>query len=250
MKKVSKKISKITKVFLVFAIIFSNLTCLKTVFAYEENNDFELTLNEEENKINVKYLETLEEVNYTLETCEDYVYLDETKEHNCSSKGITGVELNQGTEIELDILDKIKFDGEYKFSIILTDEESRVIGESELDKKIEFGKGLKYHVYNNILEEIALENEMYSIENSNFTIHTELEMGGLAPTDNYFINEVEYSGTDLLNYLEEQNKLYYITRSINGIVVVFLLFFFYIVNSFILLFYCIIVTILLFLCIW
>ena len=59
MKKVSKKISKITKVFLVFAIIFSNLTCLKTVFAYEENNDFELTLNEEENKINVKYLEAL-----------------------------------------------------------------------------------------------------------------------------------------------------------------------------------------------
>lgn len=46
---------------------------------------------------------------------------------------------------------------------------------------------------------------MYSIENSNFTIHTELEMGGLAPTDNYFINEVEYSGTDLLNYLEEKN---------------------------------------------
>lgn len=205
MKKVSKKISKITKVFLVFAIIFSNLTCLKTVFAYEENNDFELTLNEEENKINVKYLETLEEeVNYTLEACEDYVYLDETKEHNCSSKSITGVELNQGTEIELDILDKIEFDGEYKFSIILTDEESRVIGESELDKKIEFGKGLKYHVYNNILEEIALENGMYSIENSNFTIHTELEMGGLAPTDNYFINEVEYSGTDLLNYLEEK----------------------------------------------
>ena len=67
MKKVSKKISKITKVFLVFAIIFSNLTCLKTVFAYEENNDFELTLNEEENKINVKYLETLEEeVNYKI----------------------------------------------------------------------------------------------------------------------------------------------------------------------------------------
>ena len=205
MKKVSKKISKITKVFLVFAIIFSNLTCLKTVFAYEENNDFELTLNEEENKINVKYLETLEEeVNYTLETCEDYVYLDETKEHNCSSQNITGAKLNQGISIELDILDKIKFDGEYKFSIILTDEESRVIGESELDKKIEFGKGLKYHVYNNILEEIALENEMYSIENSNFTIHTELEMGGLAPTDNYFINEVEYSGTDLLNYLEEK----------------------------------------------
>ena len=51
MKKVSKKISKITKVFLVFAIIFSNLTCLKTVFAYEKNNDFELTLNEEENKL-------------------------------------------------------------------------------------------------------------------------------------------------------------------------------------------------------
>ena len=205
MKKVSKKISKITKVFLVFAIIFSNLTCLKTVFAYEENNDFELTLNEEENKINVKYLETLEEeVNYTLETCEDYVYLDETKEHNCSSQNITGAKLNQGISIELDILDKIKFDGEYKFSIILTDEESRVIGESELDKKIEFGKGLKYHVYNNILEEIALENGMYSIENSNFTIHTELEMGGLAPTDNYFINEVEYSGTDLLNYLEEK----------------------------------------------
>lgn len=205
MKKVSKKISKITKVFLVFAIIFSNLTCLKTVFAYEENNDFELTLNEEENKINVKYLETLEEeVNYTLETCEDYVYLDETKEHNCSSQNITGAKLNQGISIELDILDKIKFDGEYKFSIILTDEESRVIGESELDKKIEFGKGLKYHVYNNILEEITLENGMYSIENSNFTIHTELEMGGLAPTDNYFINEVEYSGTDLLNYLEEK----------------------------------------------
>ena len=205
MKKVSKKISKITKVFLVFAIIFSNLTCLKTVFAYEENNDFELTLNEEENKINVKYLETLEEeVNYTLETCEDYVYLDKTKEHNCSSQNITGAKLNQGISIELDILDKIKFDGEYKFSIILTDEESRVIGESELDKKIEFGKGLKYHVYNNILEEIALENGMYSIENSNFTIHTELEMGGLAPTDNYFINEVEYSGTDLLNYLEEK----------------------------------------------
>lgn len=135
MKKVSKKISKITKVFLVFAIIFSNLTCLKQYLPMK-NNDFELTLNEEENKINVKYLETLEEeVNYTLETCEDYVYLDETKEHNCSSKGITGVELNQGTEIELDILDKIKFDGEYKFSIILTDEESRVIGESELDKK-------------------------------------------------------------------------------------------------------------------
>ena len=205
MKKVSKKISKITKVFLVFAIIFSNLTCLKTVFAYEENNDFELTLNEEENKINVKYLETLEEeVNYTLETCEDYVYLDKTKEHNCSSQNITGAKLNQGISIELDILDKIKFDGEYKFSIILTDEESRVIGESELDKKIEFGKGLKYHVYNNILEEITLENGMYSIENSNFTIHTELEMGGLAPTDNYFINEVEYSGTDLLNYLEEK----------------------------------------------
>ena len=61
-----------------------------------------------------------------------------------------------------------------------------------------------YYVYNNILEEIALENGMYSIENSNFTIHTELEMGGLAPTDNYFINEVEYSGTDLLNYLEEK----------------------------------------------
>src|SRR5574344_1193031 len=152
MKKVSKKISKITKVFLVFAIIFSNLTCLKTVFAYEENNDFELTLNEEENKINVKYLETLEEeVNYTLEACEDYVYLDETKEHNCSSHNITGAKLNQGISIELDILDKIEFDGEYKFSIILTDEESRVIGESELDKKIEFGKGLKYHVYNNIL---------------------------------------------------------------------------------------------------
>ena len=80
MKKIGKKLSFLTKIFLVVGLLFSNLSGLSCVFAYEGTDSLVITLNDE-NKLVIKYTDTTLDIdNVKMVITEDYTYMDETSE--------------------------------------------------------------------------------------------------------------------------------------------------------------------------
>ena len=74
MKKLGKKISYFTKVFLVFGLLFSNLSSLKVVFAYEGEEETVISENKENEEI---VDETTENTDEVLEEITDETVVDE-----------------------------------------------------------------------------------------------------------------------------------------------------------------------------
>ena len=74
MKKIGKKFSYITKIFLVLGLLFSNLSGLSLVFAYEDEAPFGIEV--KDNKIVINYnhedLEDSDNIKITLK--ENYTY--------------------------------------------------------------------------------------------------------------------------------------------------------------------------------
>ena len=125
MKKIGKKFSYITKIFLVLGLLFSNLSGLSLVFAYENEAPFGIEV--KDNKIVINYnhedLEDSDNIKITLK--ENYKYLDDTTEEevNDSFSAIGSEFKNEnGYEIDSPMLKKVLFDGLYELNVSLYNE--------------------------------------------------------------------------------------------------------------------------------
>ena len=118
-KTIKKKMSKITKIFLVLSLIFSNLSCLSTVFAYEiENSNITLEVDKENEKIKITYQEETD-ANLKLRIQEKYSYLSGEPEIVNNESEVTLEELNTGYSHDLQLLGNIVFDGTYEIEVLL-----------------------------------------------------------------------------------------------------------------------------------
>lgn len=206
MKKIKQKMSKITKIFLVLALIFSNLSCLSTVFAYEgEESNLQLELDKDNNKIIITYQEELEE-EYELyvKVSEKYTYLDETYDEAYKDATVTLEELNNGYGISLELYTIIRFDGTYDVNVSLgyyNEEEFNLLDSNNYNEKFQFENGFSYMLKegNNDLPNV---DDAYILPEgvSSFTVLYKLNIGGISPEGHYFIGETEYLGTELQNY--------------------------------------------------
>ena len=207
MKKIKQKMSKITKVFLVLALIFSNLSCLSTVFAYEgEESSLQLQLDKENNKIIITYQEELEEeVDLYVKLGEKYTYLDETYDEAYKEPTAVSLEdLNNGYGMGLELFTSIRFDGTYNVDVSLgyySEEEFNILDSNSYNEEFTFDKGFTYVLKegNNDLPKV---DDAYVLpENvSAFNVIYKLNAGGLTPDGHYFIGEEEHTGNELLNY--------------------------------------------------
>lgn len=208
MKKIKQKMSKITKIFLVLALIFSNLSCLSTVFAYEgETSNLGLELDKENNKIIITYQEELEE-EYELyvKVAEKYTYLDGTyDESNKDPVSVTLEELNTGYGYSLELFSIIRFDGIYDIDVSLgyyNEEEFNIIDNNNYNEEFQFENGFSYMLKdgNNDLPKVD-DTYLLPDDVSSFTVIYKLNIGGITPEGHYFIGEEEYLGTELQNYI-------------------------------------------------
>lgn len=207
MKKIKQKMSKITKIFLVLALMFSNLSCLSTVFAYEgEESKLQLELDKENNQIKITYQEELEEEHELyVKVSEKYTYIDETyDESNRDPVSVTLEELNNGYGYSLQLFTVIRFDGTYDIDVSLgyyNEEEFTILDSNNYNEEFKFENGFSYILKegNNDLPKV---DDEYILPDgvSSFTVIYKLNMGGIAPEGHYFIGETEYLGTELQNY--------------------------------------------------
>ena len=199
--------SKITKIFLVLALIFSNLTCLSTVFAYEgEESKLMLELDKDNNQIKITYQEELEEEHeLDIKVSEKYTQIDETyDESNRDPVPVTLEELNNGYGYSLQLFTVIRFDGTYDINVSLgyyNEEEFTILDSNNYNEEFKFENGFSYILKegNNDLPKV---DDEYILPDgvSSFTVIYKLNMGGIAPEGHYFIGEDEYLGTELQNY--------------------------------------------------
>ncbi len=208
MKKLKQKMSKITKIFLVLALIFSNLSCLSTVFAYEgEESKLMLELDKDNNQIKITYQEELEEEHELyVKVSEKYTYLDETyDESNRDPVSVSLEELNNGYGYSLQLFTVIRFDGTYDIDVSLgyyNEEEFTILDSNNYNEVFNFEKGFSYMLKegNNDLPKV---DDTYLLPDgvSSFIVIYKLNMGGITPEGHYFIGEEEFLGTELQNYI-------------------------------------------------
>ena len=119
MKKIGKKLSYFTKVFLVLSLLFSNLSGLSIVFAYETSDS--LVLETEKNNIIIKYNDEIEDTaNVRVEISENYNYLGGTTETPLTStKSTDGASLKstEGVTYVSKMLSNVIFDGTYNLNV-------------------------------------------------------------------------------------------------------------------------------------
>ena len=119
MKKIGKKLSYFTKVFLVLSLLFSNLSGLSIVFAYETSDS--LVLETEKNNIIIKYNDEIEDTaNVRVEISENYTYLGGTTETPLTStKSTDGASLKstEGVTYVSKMLSNVIFDGTYNLNV-------------------------------------------------------------------------------------------------------------------------------------
>ncbi len=206
MKKIKQKMSKITKVFLVLAMIFSNLSCLSTVFAYEgEESNLVLELDKENNKIKITYQEELEEqYDLYIKVSEKYTYLDETYDEANKEIQASLEELNNGYESSLELFTIIRFDGRYDINVSLgyyNETEFNILDSNTYQEEFSFDKGFSYMLKDGN-NDIPKVNDEYILPNetSSFTVLYTLNIGGITPEGHYLIGEEEFLGTELQNY--------------------------------------------------
>lgn len=201
MKKIEKKFSYITKIFLVLGLLFSNLSGLSVVFAYENEAPFEIAI--KDNKIVINYsdqeLENDDDIKVTLK--ENYKYLDDTTHDEVNdSFNVSGTELKNelGYEIVSPMLNDVVFDGLYEVVVSLYDETTdSELGTVNYSYNVEFESGLNVIVYD---KDDKLINEVDGLYTTtgDIKIVSNILPGGLKPTDKFMLEGVEYTAEELL----------------------------------------------------
>lgn len=201
MKKIGKKISYITKIFLVLGLLFSNLSGLSLVFAYE--NDAPFGIEVKDNKIVINYnqedLEDKDNIKITLK--ENYKYLDDTIEEEVNSSfNVVESELKNenGYEIVSPMLKKVLFDGLYELTVSLYNETTdSEVGVVNYSYNVEYESGLEVMVYDSKNKLITAKDGVYATE-EDIKLVASILPGGLKPTDTFILDGVEYTARKLL----------------------------------------------------
>ena len=209
MKKIGKKLSYLTKVFLVLGLLFSNLSGLSVVFAYEDGDNFGIKV--EDNKIVINYYEELEEtdvINVMFE--ENYTYLDNT--HEDVEDGVisiygSDVKDTSGFEIGSAMLNKVVFDGLYELKVSLYDETTDTdLGTVLYSDNIEHQTGLSVSVFDEDTEVLPVDGVYYV--DGDVKVVSKVLAGGLSPNDTFKVDDTDYTAEELLNKEFESSRLF------------------------------------------
>ena len=203
MKKIGKKLSYFTKVFLVLSLLFSNLSGLSVVFAYETSDS--LVLETEKNNIIIKYNDEIEDTaNVRVEISENYTYLGGTTETPLTStKSTDGASLKstEGVTYVSKMLSNVIFDGTYNLNVSLYDEEDNEIAISTYQKEITHDSGLAIKVYDSSSNEIIKDEQgLYNID-GDVQIKYNILPGGLDKNAEYVVT---FSDETTANYTAEE----------------------------------------------
>lgn len=212
MKKIGKKFSYITKIFLVLGLLFSNLSGLSLVFAYENEAPFGIEV--KDNKIVINYnhedLEDSDNIKITLK--ENYKYLDDTTEEevNNSFSAIGSEFKNEnGYEIDSPMLKKVLFDGLYELNVSLYNEtKDEEIGIVNYSYNVEYESGLEVMVYDSVNNLITAKEGLYSTD-GDIKLVSRILPGGLKPTDTFMYRGLEYTAEKLLEIENVQDVSFY-----------------------------------------
>ena len=212
MKKIGKKFSYITKIFLVLGLLFSNLSGLSLVFAYENEAPFGIEV--KDNKIVINYnhedLEDSDNIKITLK--ENYKYLDDTTEEevNDSFSAIGSEFKNEnGYEIDSPMLKKVLFDGLYELNVSLYNEtKDEEIGTVIYSYNVEHESGLGVMVYDSVNNLITANEGLYSTD-GDIKLVSRILPGGLKPTDTFMYRGLEYTAEKLLEIENVQDVSFY-----------------------------------------
>ena len=212
MKKIGKRFSYITKIFLVLGLLFSNLSGLSVVFAYENEALFGIEVKNNKIVINYNDQELDDKDNIKLTLKENYKYLDDTTEEEVNdSYNISGTELKNkdGYEMVSPMLDKVVFDGLYEVVISLYDETTdEEIGVVNYSYNVEFEKGLDVKVYDLNDKLLTATDGVYATK-GDIKLVSSILPGGLKPTDTFMYEGVEYTAEDLLGIEITQEVSFY-----------------------------------------
>lgn len=207
MKKIEKKLSYFTKVFLVLSLLFSNLSGLSIVFAYETSDS--LVLETEKNNIIIKYNDEIEDTaNVRVEISENYTYLGGTTETPLTStKSTDGASLKstEGVTYVSKMLSNVIFDGTYNLNVSLYDEEDNEIAISTYQKEITHDSGLAIKVYDSSSNEIIKDEQgLYNID-GDVKIKYNILPGSLDKNAEYVVTFADettanYTAEELIGY--------------------------------------------------
>ena len=207
MKKIGKKLSYFTKVFLVLSLLFSNLSGLSVVFAYETSDS--LVLETEKNNIIIKYNDEIEDTaNVRVEISENYTYLGGTTETPLTStKSTDGASLKStaGVTYVSKMLSNVIFDGTYNLNVSLYDEEDNEIAISTYQKEITHDSGLAIKVYDSSSNEIIKDEQgLYNID-GDVKIKYNILPGSLDKNAEYVVTFADettanYTAEELIGY--------------------------------------------------
>lgn len=207
MKKIGKKLSYFTKVFLVLSLLFSNLSGLSVVFAYETSDS--LVLETEKNNIIIKYNDEIEDTaNVRVEISENYTYLGGTTETPLTStKSTDGASLKstEGVTYVSKMLSNVIFDGTYNLNVSLYDEEDNEIAISTYQKEITHDSGLAIKVYDSSSNEIIKDEQgLYNID-GDVKIKYNILPGSLDKNAEYVVTFADettanYTAEELIGY--------------------------------------------------
>lgn len=207
MKKIGKKLSYFTKVFLVLSLLFSNLSGLSVVFAYETSDS--LVLETEKNNIIIKYNDEIEDTaNVRVEISENYTYLGGTTETPLTStKSTDGASLKstEGVTYVSKMLSNVIFDGTYNLNVSLYDEEDNEIAISTYQKEITHDSGLAIKVYDSSSNEIIKDEQgLYNID-GDVQIKYNILPGSLDKNAEYVVTFADettanYTAEELIGY--------------------------------------------------
>lgn len=192
MKKIGKKFNFMTKVLLVLGLLFSNLSCLTSVFAYEE--DSKLLIGVVDNEITVKYLEELEvDEELVVKLGEVYTYLDGTYEEDFRVEDVSNeLIVSDGYKFASSILDNVNFDGLYELRVELVNKNTGDTKEvNTYSGNVFFLEGLREKIYlEGSLEELMSVDDIYYI-NGNVDVKYSILSKGMAPSDKFKLEDGE-----------------------------------------------------------
>lgn len=201
MKKIGKKFSYITKIFLVLGLLFSNLSGLSLVFAYENDAPFGIEIKDNKIVINYNQEDLEDEDNIKITLKENYKYLDDTTEEevNDSFSAIGSEFKNEnGYEIDSPMLNLVVFDGLYELNVSLYNEtKDEEIGTVNYSYNVEYESGLEVMVYDSENNLITANEGLYSTD-GDIKLVASILPGGLKPTDKFMLDGVEYTAEKLL----------------------------------------------------
>lgn len=212
MKKIGKKFSYITKIFLVLGLLFSNLSGLSLVFAYENDAPFGIEIKDNKIVINYNHEDLEDEDNIKITLKENYKYLDDTTEEevNNSFSAIGSEFKNEnGYEIDSPMLKKVLFDGLYELNVSLYNEtKDEEIGIVNYSYNVEYESGLGVMVYDSDNNLITANEGLYSTD-GDIKLVSRILPGGLKPTDTFMYRGLEYTAEKLLEIENVQDVSFY-----------------------------------------